>query len=379
MRSPSSSLLQTTAGLTPHRALFGRGRGCGAPLVPREDEVSSPAHAGSIPLRLQAGREALANANHGSGPHDLSEVVWAWCICRILAFLFGLRRKEVRSAHLLPTSDWRIIHISFHPKGDPSKPRQHAYRYAFGVLGQFLFWPRFYSRFVGCRTLEPRFDSGSLASASSMDLSAVAPQSCRAASDILSLPTYGIDPELCGRLRITPHSDHGTISDVIRTYGSGLGYDVQTDCLVAGHWSGSAPSHGAEGSSAPRPSARARCDAARTQRDSARSMAMVARYGDQCVHDEGPQTIWRALSPAFLAIRANPGGWQSISPESGWQLARQTALDRQSQGLLPWLDPVPPFSPIPPDWPSSADSVDPPANRPSSVTPSPRRKPKGRS
>ena len=132
-----------------------------------------------------------------------------------------------------------------------------------------------------------------------MDFSAVAPQSCCAASDILSLPIYGIDPDVCGRLRITPHSDHGTISDVIRTYGSGLGYDVQTDCLVAGHRSGSAPSHGAGGSSAPRPSARARCDAAQTQRDSARSMAMDVRYGDQCVHDEGPQTIWRALSPAF--------------------------------------------------------------------------------
>ena len=74
-----------------------------------------------------------------------------------------------------------------------------------------------------------------------------------------------------------------------------------------------------------------------------------------------PDHLARPQPRFFLAIRANPGGWQSISPDYGWQLARQAALDRQSQGLLPWLDPVPPFSSPPSDWPSSAAPVLPPA------------------
>ena len=102
-------------------------------------EVPQARHRGSVPCRVQAGREACANERGGQGPADSSEVVWVWQCCRILALSFGLRGKEMRTARLEGASCTdTLISISFHPKGSPSKPRITGYRYAFGVLGPYL-------------------------------------------------------------------------------------------------------------------------------------------------------------------------------------------------------------------------------------------------
>ena len=54
--------------------------------------------AGTIPLRLQAGRESAANALGGAGPEGLSEPRHTWLCITIIAFVFGLRAGERRSA-----------------------------------------------------------------------------------------------------------------------------------------------------------------------------------------------------------------------------------------------------------------------------------------
>ena len=280
-----------------------------------------------------------------------------WMCCRIIGLIFGLRRKELRSAHLLTTVDWRFVRISFHPKGDPKLPRITAYRYAFGVLGQFLWWPRFYAKLSGrCRTLEPCFDTGKILTAVSCDPLTVAPQGCTGGSVLNALPRFGLEASLLKSAFITLHSDHGTINDVIRSYTSRLGFDVETDCLIAGHWMGGTPSSGAGGSDAARPSSSTRRAQAQSSRDAASRLAMVGRYGDQCIYSEGPETIWRALSLAYEAIRLSPGGWESVPPGSGWQLAKEEGLRRRAAGLEAWLDPLPPFlsSSPPSGWPSDS-------------------------
>ena len=116
-------------------------------------------HAGSICLRLQAGREAFANARDGRGPSGAA-VAWLYMCGRIIAFLFGLRSKELRSARLTPAAEHRQIHLTFHPEGDPKAPRVAASRWAFGVLGVFQWWPRYYRAMSGQPSLTPGVDVG---------------------------------------------------------------------------------------------------------------------------------------------------------------------------------------------------------------------------
>merc|ERR1711965_1042193 len=102
-------------------------------------EPPKPKHAGTVPMYLQCAREALANAVGGSD--DVSYVTWLLTCSRIVAFIFGLRAKELRSARLSPDEASRLIRLTFHPKGKPTNPRVEAWRWAFGVLGPFQWWP----------------------------------------------------------------------------------------------------------------------------------------------------------------------------------------------------------------------------------------------
>ena len=301
------------------------------------EEAPDTRHAGSIPLCLQARREEYTNQNEGGGPEGGSDPVMVYVCCQIISFLFGLRRKELRSAMIKPTSDWRIIRLSFHPKGKPNKPRITAYRFAFGVCGHFAWWPRFYERFVGVPTLEPRFDTGKLFTASVI-VSGVAPPGSTGGKDLLlsADSPIGLPLAVVTALFLTRHSDHGSICDVIRTFGVRLGYDVGTDCLVAGHWQGSSTSAGAGGRGAA-PSH------ANTSRADAQRLRMVGRYGDQCVFSEGPDTIWRVLSVAYAAQRDCGLALTSLDPMSGWSEAQAAGSRRVAAGLTAWLDGEPPF------------------------------------
>ena len=174
------------------------------------EEAPERRHAGSIPLSVQARRENFANANGGRGEEGCSDPVWVYVCCAILALVFGLRRKEMRSAILKPTADWRIIRISFHPKGKARNPRVVAYRYAFGVCGFFEWWPRFYARFVGAATLEPALDRAKLFEATTV-LPGVAPPSNTFGVQLLEHPSSpcSLEPTVLASLRLTRHSDHG--------------------------------------------------------------------------------------------------------------------------------------------------------------------------
>ena len=271
-------------------------------------EVPQARHRGSVPCRVQAGREACANERGGQGPADSSEVVWVWQCCRILALSFGLRGKEMRTARLEGASCTdTLISISFHPKGSPSKPRITGYRYAFGVLGPYLWWPRFRDRMSASLSLNPGFNAGAtkggIFRATFLKSSLVAKGSTSAV-DLLSMPLYGISQEQVAQLDLSEHSDHGTLNDGICSYAARpeLGMDLHTDCLIAGHWLGSAPTAGAEG----RDSVRSRTERTAAERSrlraQAQTLAMAARYQDGAPAIAGPDVWRRFIRFSFYAI-----------------------------------------------------------------------------
>ena len=75
----------------------------------------------------------------------------------------------------------------------------------------------------------------------------LAPKGSDAPQRLLSLLPYGIPGGTVSALALRPHSDHGSLSDVIGFLGPALGFDLIADRLVVGHWLGSAGSSGAEG------------------------------------------------------------------------------------------------------------------------------------
>ena len=324
-----------------------------ADSVDHDADPEPTRHAGSVPLRLQAGREALANSRQGRGPADHSEVIWVWVCCRIIAFVFGLRKAEMRSARIIGESDSRVIAISFFPKGDVSKSRIKAYRWAFGVLGPFLWWPRFLKAMGKSSTLTPGFDTGSVLRATRLSGS-IAPKGTRAAVDLLTIPSYGISAEAVKSLDITEHSDHGSLNDVIRSLGATCALDVVQDCLVAGHWLGASSARGAAGSS----SRASRSKGGSNTHAAANEAVMVARYGADAPRLEGPSVVWRALAPAFYAIREQNLSWAAIPSSDGWSAARKFALSFAESGQQWRIPSEPPFgdpagSPFPPPAESS--------------------------
>jgi len=112
-------------------------------------------------LRVVAGREAFANANEGSGPLG-AQIVWTYMCLRIIAFVFGLRSKELRTARLTDLCTDRTIVISFHPKGATTNPRITAHRWAFGVLGPFRWWAHFRVFMAGRPSICPRLNTASV-------------------------------------------------------------------------------------------------------------------------------------------------------------------------------------------------------------------------
>ena len=325
-----------------------------------EPEEVRTRHAGTIPLRLLAGREALSNACEGRGPQDLTHPVWVHSCSRIIAFIFGLRTKELRSAQLHGADDERVIRISFHPKGDSENPRVYATRWAFGVLGPFRWWPAYREIMMGRRTLVPAISTGRVTTSTALR-DGVAATSAKIVVELNELPTYGISSAARASLDVTPHSDHGSMSDVIGYFGTPLGFDVSNDRLVAGHWLGGAPSQGA-GGVAPARASRSATEAARRagadagRRDAGRT-AMPARYaeGDNRLTEAraGREVTWRVLAVAYYALRQLDGGWQSLPDTGGWDAALSFGLRAKEAGFPTQVVGDPPFSSPPFGVPAS--------------------------
>eukprot|EP00966_Prymnesium_polylepis_P334802 7390176-Prymnesium_polylepis.1 len=313
------------------------------------DQVTEGGTAGTIPLALQRGREACANECGGIGPSDMTHIAWLHVCARIIMFIFGLRGSEIRTAQLQSSGDERLIRIRFRPKGSGSAPWVVATRFAFGVLGPFDWWPHYRERMRDAASLLPDFDGPDVFRASRQRpgcLSSPNPVFLQIASH----PVYGIPMEAVQRLGLRSHSDHGSLSDVVGTFGAACGYHVEHCQLVAGHWKGIAPSGGADGS---RRDAAARRAAATRARADAQSVAMPARYGSGSGHTmsrtEGPAAIWSILSLPYAFLRASsaPEG-PALVPGEDWLAARRWALD---SAFVPTVDPPfpsPPFSTLVP-------------------------------
>lgn len=321
--------------------------------------------AGTIPLRLQMGREACANERSGWGPPDLCAPAHVWMCARILCFLFGLRSVEQASARVEPEDDIRYIHLSFFPKGDVKKPRIHAWRFAFGVMGPFLWWPRLKVFLSTCGTLSPRFVQssgvvGDVMTASSLVSSGTIPKGNNAWRGPLAFEPYGLPTEVLDSLGIQGHSEHGSLSDIITTFGVPLGFDPTVDGLIAGHWTGSSGSvSGASG-----PSTRANTSTrGKACQAAASSAAMVAAYSTGSNRDSprvsGPETIWRVVALAYYAIRDLGLSYSSDQPGyvdalTGWTAAKDWATHEKEEGRPFSFAGTPPF-PAPP-FPEVTDS-----------------------
>lgn len=308
-----------------------------------------------VPLRLVMGREAFAG-DFVSSPRPAKaagfhEPAWAWACSRIIAFKFGLRGKELRSARLVECPDSRIIRVSFHPKGDPKKPRIDAYRWACGVLGAFLWWPAYKALFISSETLLPKFQGGHLLLAESWArdqdghfLICPNAQVSKAAMAVATMPDYGLPEDVAKELKIEQHSDHGSANAVQRSFGAELGFNVIADGLIAGHWMGSTPPSGADGADGARGGGRPSAAAARQQHMAAREAAMPARYADaEQRRDEGTSFDWRVLGLAHAAVIDLQLDWTTLDPRSGWSTVRTHAVEQAARGGSAANLGVPPF------------------------------------
>ena len=299
------------------------------------------AHA--VPLRIQAGREAFALAYHQGRLPDRTKaavgslaVVFSWVVSRILSFLFGLRKKELRSASLERDPDPRLICLSFHPKGDADQPRIMAWRYAFGVLGEFVWWPRYHASHVSLPCPLRRFNTGNLFTATDF-AEGLPPQGTAAHVAVSTLEVYGVSADILRQLNVQAHSDHGTLDNVILCFGQQLGLDPQFDCLVAGHWR----SKKSAGSSSLSAAAVAAAESA--SRNLAASMSMPSTYADPGTHRTvGPSMIWRALLPVYFFFRDSGVAWYEVSVHEEWTPVRVHGLQHSSDAERQSL-PFPPF------------------------------------
>ena len=191
----------------------------------------------------------------------------------------------MRSARLEPgEDDIRYISLSFLPKGDTKKHRIRAWRWAFGVMGEFLRWPSVRSVLLNLKTLEPNFHqpdkpgcAGSVLTALRLTSSGLAPKSSDAWLLVASLPHFGLPRALLTKLGITKHSAHGTLSDVIGVFGGELGFDVVHDALAAGHWIASSGSTGAGGGGRSSDAAARRADTVARAATAAASARLAGR------------------------------------------------------------------------------------------------------
>ena len=88
-----------------------------------EAEERATVHTGTLPLLHIALCEDAANLFRSdpasaSSQFGISAPSAAWLGSRLIAFQFGLRPKELRSARIEDEHDIRLVHISFHPKGN---------------------------------------------------------------------------------------------------------------------------------------------------------------------------------------------------------------------------------------------------------------------
>ena len=306
-------------------------------------------HAGSVCLCLQAGREAFANARGGRGPSGMA-VAWLYTCGRIIALLFVLRSKELRSARLVPAAEHWQIHLTFHPKGDPNAPRVAASRWAFGVLGVFQWWPGFFRALNGQLTLTSGFDAGYQRILSATRLTGhAAPKGISGVAAVLArTPEYGVPETVVSHLNITGHSDHGTLCDLIRFLGVDLGFDVIVECVISGHWRPTSETIGASGRHLFPPSSMSAPQRA-ALKAAVGGGRMPGRYGDGPNRDaaggEGPRTAWKAISFAYYAIHEQGIEWRDIDPNSGWAIARAYGDRLLSRGGSPpfGFAAVPPF------------------------------------
>ena len=315
------------------------------PSVEPGTDAPVPSHAGVIPLRIQAGREAAALTGPGE---ELSLPQWHYSCVTIIMWLFGLRGKEARSARLELEPDDRYIKISFQPKGRVKgnggrpRPRITAWRLAFGVLGPFRWWPRFRESMSGKPSLFVRINTGSILTATDV-ADGMPPKANTISTDLFSLPVFGVPDGVVSSLGLKGHSDHGTVNAVIRLFGSQLGFNMETDPLIAGHWKGSGgtSSAGAGGSSSARDSAAS----ARRAAALARSLQMPALYADDSTRkDEGSRLLFRVVFLAYLALHAEDRRWDELDPLDGWHLVLRTALAAKHSGR-PFVAPLyPDFS-----------------------------------
>ena len=300
------------------------------------EEVPRAKGSGTIPLRLVAGQEQLANTRNGRGPEDLSLPAFIWVCLRIIALVFGLRGMEMRSARIEPDEeDIRYIKLSFHPKGEVQKPRIIAWRWAFGVMGEFLWWPAIRTILLGLSTLEPSFQqpgkpkvAGNVLKASRL-APGLAPPSSTAWLLVTTISPFGLSPEIQTELGIQKHSAHGTIADVIGVYGGELCFDVILDALASGHWIPSSGSTGAGGGGRSTDDAGRRgATAARTAAAAAAQMPNRYRNGEHrgTPRVEGPRVIWSVLSLSFYSISESGLALGDIDPLQGWLSSQSWAL-----------------------------------------------------
>ena len=314
--------------------------------VEEGEEAPTPNHKGTVPLRLQASREAFANERDGLGPEGCTPVLLSWMCARIIAFIFGLRGKELRSARLVSSrcTPSRIV-LSFHPKGQAAAPRVVAHRWAFGVLGPFAWWPSYLTDHGDLASILRGFRHHPVTNREAAFTGSLPAQSTSAIAVAVNLvPGYGISQEAHTELDLSEHSDHGSLNDVIRSFGTPLGFDVSSDTLVAGHWLGVAPTVGASGPSAPRAQDKRAALAAKRE---ARKLAMAAKYGNEAPEHEGPDVVWRVLRLAYFALRETGTDWRDLEPSSGWSFARTWARADSSAAPPVELPDDPPF-PEPP-------------------------------
>ena len=303
--------------------------------------VPKPAHAGCRPLRSIAGSEALANSNGGTGPSSSATPVWFWTCARLIAFTFGLRDIELRSAKLEPELDIRYIHISFHPKGNADKPRILAWRFAWGVLGPYLWWPKFRTLALGAyQTLAPAYGKGQIWDPKATLQSRVAPASCKGGTQLLSLDHFGISPEEVALRGLTNHSDHGSMNAIVGHYGTELGFDPPADGLILGHWLGTTRAGGAGTASQGSRAEQTRANQA--ARDASQQAAMVARYQDGSARSSAPRLAWRVTAIAWCFLSETSTPWDDVAAADGWDAPRDHAASRRASGA-PELPAEPPF------------------------------------
>lgn len=304
------------------------------------ESVAQPKGSGSLPLRLIAGQEQLANARGGRGPEGISSPAFIYVCLRIIAFIFGLRGKEMRSARLESgEDDIRYIFLSFLPKGDTKKHRVRAWRWAFGVMGEFLWWPSVRSILLPLNTLEPNFQqpdkpgcAGNVLTALRLTSSGLAPKGSDAWHRVASFPQFGLPLAVLTKLGITKHSAHGTLADVIGVFGSELGFDVVLDALAAGHWIASSGSTGAGGGGRSSDAAARRAGAdARAATAAAAAMPNRYRNGEHrgTPRVEGPRVVWSVLALSFYSIAESGTALEDIDPSLGWSSPRAWALDHR--------------------------------------------------